>query len=44
LIDGKIVLEDGVHRTIDMERLKADAAAGARHVRSAVAERRYKAL
>jgi cytosine/adenosine deaminase-related metal-dependent hydrolase len=44
LIDGKLVLEDGVHQTIDMERLKADAVAGARHVRGAVSERRYKAL
>ena len=44
LIDGRVVLEHGVHRSIDLERLKADAAAGARHVREAVAQRRYKPL
>jgi hypothetical protein len=33
-----------MHRSIDLERLKADAAAGARHVREAVAQRRYKPL
>jgi cytosine/adenosine deaminase-related metal-dependent hydrolase len=44
LIDGRVVLENGVHQTIDLDRLKAEAAAGARHVRDAVASRRYKAL
>jgi 5-methylthioadenosine/S-adenosylhomocysteine deaminase len=44
LIDGRIVLENGAHRTIDLERLKAEAAVGAQHVRDAVAGRRYKAL
>ena len=44
LIDGKIVLKDGKHQTIDVEKLYADAAAGAAHVRAAVAERRYKPL
>jgi 5-methylthioadenosine/S-adenosylhomocysteine deaminase len=44
LIDGRIVLEDRVHQTIDLERLKAEALSGAGHVRDAVASRRYKAL
>jgi 5-methylthioadenosine/S-adenosylhomocysteine deaminase len=44
LIDGRIVLEDGMHQTIDLERLKAEALAGARHVRDVVASRRYKPL
>ncbi|MGE3701987.1 MAG: amidohydrolase family protein [Hyphomicrobiaceae bacterium] len=44
LIDGQVVLENGQHRTIDLDRLKAEASAGARHVRNAVVERRYKPL
>jgi 5-methylthioadenosine/S-adenosylhomocysteine deaminase len=44
LIDGRLVLEDGAHLTIDLDRLKAEAQSGARHVRDAVAARRYKPL
>jgi cytosine/adenosine deaminase-related metal-dependent hydrolase len=44
LIDGRVVLEDGVHQTIDLHRLKADALAGAKRVRDVVASRRYKPL
>src|SRR5262249_50439733 len=41
LIDGKLVLEDGVLRTIDVDQLQIEAAAGARHVRKVVSARRY---
>jgi 5-methylthioadenosine/S-adenosylhomocysteine deaminase len=44
VIDGRVVLEHGTHQTIDLERLKAEALAGARHVRDVVAPRRYKVL
>jgi 5-methylthioadenosine/S-adenosylhomocysteine deaminase len=44
LIDGRIVLENGKHQTIDLDRLQAEAAAGARHIRAVVAGRRYKPL
>jgi 5-methylthioadenosine/S-adenosylhomocysteine deaminase len=44
MIDGRIVLEDGEHKTIDVEKLRAEAARGARHVSDTVASQRYKPL
>lgn len=44
LVDGRPLLENGLHTTIDLERLYAEAEAGAEHVRGAVAGRRYRPL
>jgi len=42
IVAGRVLYQDGVFATIDIERLRADAGAGATHVRKVVESRRYK--
>jgi len=44
LVEGRTLLENGRPTTIDLERLYAEAEAGARHVRDTVSSRRYRPL
>ena len=44
LVNGRVLLEDGRHTTVDLERLRGEAEAGAAHVHSVVAGRRYRPL
>ncbi|MEJ1160466.1 amidohydrolase family protein [Prosthecomicrobium sp. N25] len=44
IVAGRVLYEDGAFATIDVERLRADADAGAAHVRGVLADRRYRAL
>ena len=42
IVAGRVLYQDGEFKTIDMDRLRADAKAGAAFVRAVVEERRYK--
>jgi 5-methylthioadenosine/S-adenosylhomocysteine deaminase len=44
IVDGRILYDDGVYTTVDLERLRAESAAGAAQVREAVSDRRYRPL
>ena len=44
MVDGRLLLEGGHHTTVDLERLRAEAEAGAAHVHGLIASRRYRAL
>ena len=44
IVAGKILYSDGAFPTIDIERLREEATAGARFVSDAVADRRYRPL
>jgi hypothetical protein len=42
IVAGRVLYQDGEFTTIDIERLRAEAAAGAAYVRGIVEEKRYK--
>lgn len=42
IVAGRVLYQDGAFTTIDIDRLRADAAAGAAHVRAITEPRRYK--
>jgi 5-methylthioadenosine/S-adenosylhomocysteine deaminase len=44
MVNGRLVFDEGAFPTIDLDRLEAEAAAGAAHVRAAVSGRRYRPL
>jgi 5-methylthioadenosine/S-adenosylhomocysteine deaminase len=44
MVNGRLLLDGGRHTTIDLERLRAEADAGAAHVRAVAARRRYRPL
>ena len=44
MVNGRLLLDQGRHTTIDLEKLRAEAEAGAAHVHAMVAGRRYRPL
>lgn len=44
MVDGRLLLDDGRHTTIDLERLYHDAKSGAEHMRKALQARRYRPM
>lgn len=44
IVNGKVLYRDGVFATIDVDRLRAESAAGATHVRRVLEGRRYRVL
>ena len=42
VVAGRVLYRDGEFKTIDIERLRAEASAGAAHVRGIVEPKRYK--
>jgi len=44
MVDGRLLLDQGRHTTVDLEKLRAEADAGAAHVHGVVAGKRYRPL
>lgn len=44
MVNGRMLLDGGRHTTVDLDRLRAEAEAGAAHVHAVVAGRRYRPL
>ncbi len=44
MVNGRLLLDQGRHTTIDLEKLRAEAEAGAAHVHGVVAGKRYRPL
>jgi cytosine/adenosine deaminase-related metal-dependent hydrolase len=44
MVNGRLLFDNGTFETIDLDRLCAEAAAGAAHVRTVTVGRRYKPL
>ena len=44
MVNGRLLLDQGRHTTINLEKLREEAEAGAAHVHAMVAGRRYRPL
>jgi 5-methylthioadenosine/S-adenosylhomocysteine deaminase len=44
MVNGRLLLDQGRHTTIDLEKLRAEAEVGAAHVHGVVAGKRYRPL